>query len=191
MRRLDVKPQKTLRGRTRYERAFRRDMAWIAGQFPEARYWPGDYYNWKIPVFEKVISPRHGSPEFRREVVDTLVRTAHQIATSKPVGAGHARVAAIVDWPWLFGSEVCVFFDRDYERRFDPEVDHPLSRQEFDGGWVETSTPDQDLLTNLNIEMPDGFAKSGIAFTEYDEDDDAIYRREQWVAMERIERITT
>jgi len=186
MRRLDIRPLKKLRGRNRYERAFRRDMAWIAGQFPEERYWCGDYYNWKIPVYEKVASTDHGTPEFRREVVQNLVGASAKIAQDKPKGADHARVAAIIDWPWLFGSEICVFFDRNYERRFDPEVEHNFSRVDFDGGWIDTQSPNRDLFAELEIEIPGGFSAFGLEFEEYDEDSDAIYRREQWVAMERI-----
>lgn len=189
MRRLDIHPRKKLRGQARYERAFRRDMAGIAGSFPPEAAWQDDFFHWKLPVYQKVVDPDHGSATFRREVVEVLVQSAAQMADGKPKGAGHARVAAIIEWPYLFGSELCVFFDRDYERHFDPEVEKRHGRYEHDFGWTEAHAPARDLLEDLAITVPGGFAHAGIAFEDYQAEDDATYRFEHWVVMECRERI--
>ncbi|QIE46247.1 DUF3916 domain-containing protein [Pseudohalocynthiibacter aestuariivivens] len=189
MRRLDMRPMKKLRGRARYERAFRRGMAGIAQDFPPEGCWRGDYYNWKLPVYEKVISPDHGSDAFRREAVQVMVDTAAQMAGHKPRGAEHARVAAIIEWPHLFGSEICVFFDRDYEFRFDPEQPTKHGCADYDMGWIKSRAPERDLLDMLQVAVPDGFSHAGIAFEEYQSEDDHTYAHERWVVMERSERI--
>ncbi|MDQ3203479.1 MAG: DUF3916 domain-containing protein, partial [Pseudomonadota bacterium] len=31
---------------------------------------------------------------------------------------GYYRVACLLTWPWVYGSEVTVFYDRDYYLRF-------------------------------------------------------------------------
>ena len=189
MRRLDVRPLKKLRGRARYERAFRRDMARIAGDFPPRDAWQDDYFNWKLPVYEKAVSVAHGTAAFRRDVVAALVGTAAQIAQAKPSEAGHARVAAIIEWPHLFGSEICVFFDRDYEARFDPERDQTHSRYVYDDNWIESRKPTRDLLAQLEIDIPAGFGHAGTAFEDYQAEDDHIYTYEHWVVMEHSARV--
>ena len=65
MRRLDVRPMKKLRGRARYERAFRRDMARLAAWYPAPELWGDMYDHWKLPVYEKAVSVQHGSAAFR------------------------------------------------------------------------------------------------------------------------------
>ena len=187
MRRLDIKPLKKLRGRARYERAFRRDMGQVARWFPEPRYWARGYDNWKLPIYEKVASERHGSPAFRREVVQTLVDTAQAVVGNRPKAAAHGRVAAIIGWPDLFTSEICVFFDPIHAQRFDPEQEAIHSRQALDGGWVESRAPERDLFTELDIALPDGFTGGGLAFEEHDEEFGETYAWERWVAMETSE----
>lgn len=191
LRQLDLSPDQPMDPalRAAREAAFRAEMTRLAGWFPEPAVWAEEFQNVRLPADAKTISPEYGSEGFRREVVQSLVDTAAAIAGNKPEGAGHARVAAIVDWPLLFGSEICVFFDRDYERSFAPETERSHGRTFWPGGWVRSAAPEQNLFETLNIALPEGFAAVGIALTEYSKDTDHTYGYERWVAMETLERI--
>lgn len=171
------------------EEGFRTEMGRLAGRFPEASTWGEDYQSLDLPLDAEIVSPELASESFRREVVQRLIETAAAIAANKPAGAGHARVAAIIDWPLLVGSEICVFFDRAYEQGFAPEIASKHGRSYWPGGWVNSQDPEGNLFDQLDIPMPDGFAARGIALTEYSKDTDHTYRYERWVAMETLERI--
>lgn len=105
MRRLDLHPAKRLRGARRHARAFHAAMDRLDALTPPQA---GERFaNFKVPAFQKALSPLHGAPSFRRDVVARLIASADRMARRTP-----ARVAALIDWPDLFGSEVCVFFRR-------------------------------------------------------------------------------
>lgn len=171
------------------EQAFLGEMDRLAGWFPKASTWDEDYQNLRPSLDAEIVSPEYGRESFRREVVRRLVDTAAAIAANKPAGASHARVAAIIDWPLLVGSEICVFFDRAYEHDFAPETEREHGRSYWPGGWVSSEEPEGNLFDQLDIPMPSGFAARGIALTEYSKDTDHTYRYERWVAMETLERI--
>lgn len=171
------------------EAALLAEMDRGANWFPEADTWTEEYQSLHLPLEAGIVSPELASDSFRCDVVRRLVETAAAIARNKPSGAGHARVAAIIDWPLLVGSEICVFFDRAYERGFAPEGEREHGRSYWPGGWVSSRDPEGNLFDQLDIPMPDGFAARGIALTEYSKDTDHTYRYERWVAMETLERI--
>ena len=191
LRQLDLSPDQAMDPalRSLREQAFRDEMEKLTGWFPDRASWAEEFQNVRMPADAKSISPEHGDAGFRQEVVQRLVDTAASIAGNKPDAAGHGRVAAIVDWPLLFGSEICVFFDRGYERAFAPETDQQHGRTYWPGGWVCSAAPERNLFDDLDIAMPAGFAAAGIALTEYSKDTDHTYRYERWVAMETLERI--
>ncbi|NUB45215.1 DUF3916 domain-containing protein [Fertoebacter nigrum] len=186
MRRFDLRPAKKLRGRARQERAFHAAMDGMAGWFPDRALWDGDFAQVKLPGFAKAYGTRHGSAAFRAAVVGRLVGTAAAVAGNRPGGC-RARVAALIDWPELWGSEICVFFDAAQAKGFSPEhrATHRLpSRTTWDGGWVEASAPDEDLLARTGTALPTGFAAHGTQLREHHSDSGLTFVREEWVVME-------
>ena len=194
-RRLDIHAEKKLRGRARHERAFFAAMAALDGWTPAATDRP--FENAKLPVFEKAVSQRHGTPTFRRAVVARLLdqaaslaqRTAAQRIPAQRIPAQRipARVAAIIDWPGLWLSELCVFHDADHAHSFDPAIrslEPRPARTYWDGGWVEARHPARDLLSDLKLTLPTGFTAHGTEIAEYDRDTDHLSIREEWVVMQ-------
>ncbi|MDK3017786.1 DUF3916 domain-containing protein [Pseudodonghicola flavimaris] len=182
---LETRPDPVLR----QQEAFRQEMSRLAGWFPAPDTWQQEHQCLRVPVAADLIAPGPETEAFRREVVQRLIDTAAAIAAAKPEGAAHGRVAAVVDWPMLTGSELCVFFDRGYERSFAPETDRKHGRTYWPGGWVSSQEPEANLFDQLGVTLPEGFAPAGIALTEYSKDTDHTYRYERWVAMETLERI--
>lgn len=174
--------------RSTQEQAVRTELARLADWFPDVADWR-EVQSVRLPAEAAVVSPEQGTEAFRREVVQGLIDTAAAIAARKPAGAKHARIAAIIDWPLLVGSEICVFFDRNCERSLAPETERRHGRTFWPGGWVSSAEPERNLFETLTIALPAGFAAAGIALTEYSKDTDHTYRYERWVAMETLERI--
>ncbi len=178
-RRLDLYPARKLRGRARHERAFFAAMDGLDRWLPLAT--DRAFENAKLPVYQKAVSVRHGAPEFRRAVVVRLLDHAARLASRTP-----ARVAAIIDWPGLWASELCVFHDADCAAGFDPERrarEMRPARTVWDGGWVEARDPSGNLLADLNLTLPAGFAAQGTEFAEYDSATAVLTEREEWVVM--------
>ena len=188
-RRLDIHAEKKLRGRARHERAFFAAMAALDGWTPAATDRP--FENAKLPVFEKAVSQRHGTPTFRRAVVARLLDQAASLAQRTaaqriPAQRIPARVAAIIDWPGLWLSELCVFHDADHAHSFDPAIrslEPRPARTYWDGGWVEARDPATDLLADLHLTLPAGFTAHGIDIAEYDHDTTILNERSEWVVM--------
>lgn len=178
VRRLDLYPDRKLRGRARHERAFFAAMQALDGWVPQGT---GPYENIKVPVYAKAVSVRYGDPTFRRAVVARLLDLASWLAERTP-----SRVAAIIDWPDLWMSELCVFHDAAYAEGWDPacRAAQPRpARTDWDGGWVEARSPARDLLADLNLTLPKGFTAHGTELAEYDADTARLRLREEWVVM--------
>lgn len=140
-------------------RALRRRADALA--FPSAP-WEGlGYHNWKIPVPSDIVQ----GPSARRPVqavcAQVLIDTAARLATEKPAHLSQARVAAILGWPDLFASEVCVFFD---------PAAYDAFRQRDDDWQRWTPRADQAFLQFLDLRVPPGFGVEG--FDTLDRDDD-------------------
>lgn len=104
------------------------------------------------------------SPTARRPVQATcsqvLIDAAARLANEKPPGLTHARVFAIIAYPDLFNSEVCVFFDPDYLASF-------CVRDSHDERWTPKSN--DSLAGRLGLSLPSGFEEQG--FDTFSRDD--------------------
>ncbi len=185
MRRLDLHPEKKLRGAARQERRFFRAMDGLAGWFPAPEEMERGFAAVKLPVQAKAVSPRHARPGFREAVVARLVEVAGEVARRKPAGSS-ARVAAILEWPLLWGSELCVFADGAAAHGHAPEVRAALgfARTDWQGGWIEASAPEEDLLARTGAMLPPGFAAHGTHLRSFDRDTGLTLDSEEWVVME-------
>lgn len=173
MRRLDTRPLKKLRNPGRHLRRLAQWPQRIVDQLPgsdllasivvnEERYW-----NYKVPTFSKVIEPPHATAETQRACIAAILATAEAIETS-PQRPPNCRVACLVTTPFLFQSEVTLFFDDAYFATFLPPKEK--SRTTYDGGWVEAEPADPTALGDLRPDAPSGLQFRGGTLTrEYDE----------------------
>ncbi len=173
MRRLDTRPFKKLRNPARHLRSLARWPQRIADQLPDADllariHADGDrFWNYKVPVFSKLVEPPHATPETQRACIAAILAAAEAIETSprRPPGC---RVACLVTTPWLFQSEVTLFFDDAYFRTFLPPQEK--SRTTYDGGWVEAEPADPESLVAIRPEAPKGLNfHGGTRMREFDD----------------------
>lgn len=173
MRRLDTYPLKKLRNPQRHLRSLARWPQQIVSQLPDADLLArirasGDrFWNYKVPVFSKLVEPPHATPEAQRACIAAILAAAEAIETSprRPPGC---RVACLVTTPWLFQSEVTLFFDDAYFRTFLPPAQK--NHTSYDGGWVEAEPADPAAIAAIRPEAPAGLAfHGGTHMREYDE----------------------
>lgn len=159
MRRLDLHPSRKLRNPGRHLRALARWPQRVVDQLPseeqrgDARFW-----NFKVPVFSKLVDPPHATPETQRTCIAAILAAAEAIERSER-RPSNCRVACLVSTPSLFQSEVTLFFDDAYFRTFLPPEDR--SRSLYDGGWVEAEPDDNRAISAIAPPLPDGVAFFG------------------------------
>lgn len=185
MRRLDTRPLKKLRNPQRHLRSLAKWPARIVSQLPDsetlARIHANEerFWNYKVPVFSKLVEPPHATPETQRACIAAILAAAEAIETS-PRRPPNCRVACLVTTPFLFQSEVTLFFDDAYFRTFLPPTGK--SRTTYDGGWIEAEPADPANLAAIQPEAP---AKldfhGGTRLREFDETWGRDSERINWV----------
>jgi len=173
MRRLDTHPLRKLRNPARHLRSLLRWPDQIASQLPDAGVLArtqanGDrFVNFKVPVYSKLVEPPHATPETQRACIASILAAAEALEAS-PHRPSQCRIACMVTTPFLFQSEVTLFFDDDYFRTFLPPKDK--SRTDYDGGWVEAEPADASIIEPLIPPVPKGLAfHGGTLLREFDE----------------------
>lgn len=180
MRRLDVRPLKKLRNPARHLRALARWPERIVRQLPEAGDLAADrFWNFKVPVFSKVVEPPHATVDMQRACIAVIFAAAEAVERSEK-RPKDCRVACLVTTPFLFQSEVTLFFDDDYFRTFLPPAQK--SRSEYPGGWVEGEAADPESARELIPPAPEGLAfHGGVRLREFDEAWGRDSERVTWV----------
>ncbi|MFI6171670.1 DUF3916 domain-containing protein [Nocardia sp. NPDC051052] len=169
MRRLDLNSAKKLRNPGRHLRQLALWPERIIDQIPgpatctDQRYW-----NFKIPVFNKLVDSPQTTNAIRKECLAVLFAAAEAVEKS-PRRSPNSRVACLVSTPDLFSSEVTIFLSEDYFDGFLPVSE--TQRANYPGGWVETSPADPTSLKPIQTPEPDGLDfLGGTQFVEFDED---------------------
>ncbi|ABB58617.1 DUF3916 domain-containing protein [Synechococcus elongatus] len=100
------------------------------------------FWNWKLPVIGSLAN--HPSPRLRSQCLQALIRAADNLAQQTQAAEADCYVACLIELPYLFGSEVTLFYSRSYYRSFygDRHALAPRSlAQEYGlqipAGWVE------------------------------------------------------
>ena len=176
MRRISVhRPTAKVRNPGRRLRALRHWAESFAGRFP-VKHAGQRYMNWKIPVLDRLVRPPTTTPAIQAQCAQCLIDAAAHIVRAKPVGLADTRVVAVIDLPDMFGSEVCVFFD---ERYFQTFTDRTSDYQRW------TPLPNaRNLIEEMALRLPDGFAVTGFAEVIRDEETGEASEGEVWLVGE-------
>jgi hypothetical protein len=180
MRRLDLRPSKKLRNPGRHLRRLAQWPERIVTQLPtEKEAAGGMFWNFKVPVFSKVIEPPHATPETQRACVAAIFAAAEAVERSER-RPKDCRVACLVTTPFLFQSEVTLFFSEDYFRSFLPR--ETSARSVYDGGWAESGPADAAGISTIMPPAPEGLdLQGGVWLRQFDEGWDAPVESVTWV----------
>ena len=129
-------------------------------EFPPSAYPGSNYFHWKIPIGQGLVSGPTARSDFQAICAQVLIDASYCLAKRKPKGLEHTRVVTILGCPDLFDSEICVFFDPKYFASF-------TDRNFDDYRWSARS--DAELVTRWSLDVPAEFAVRG--FDTYERDD--------------------
>lgn len=145
---------KPLRGLHRRLRSIERWASGFEGNFyprPEDR----RSANWKIPVHELLVEGDRARIEAQAFCIQQLLEAATHLSSAADRSQGYYRVACLLTWPWVFESEVTIFYDQDYYLRFLGEAN---------------ALEPQRLSDKLALHVPTHFIEHGHEVTRpYDE----------------------
>lgn len=181
MRRLDLHPRRKLRNPGRHLRQLARWPERIVDQLPEAALLEGErFWNFKVPVFAKLVEPPHATAETQGACIAAIFAAAEAVERSER-RPRNCRVACLVTTPFLFESEVTLFFDEQYFRSFLPPA--KLARTTLADGWIEAGPADTSALRDFLPPAPHGLAFfGGTVLTQFDPDwNDKPIERINWV----------
>ena len=173
MRRISInRPRAKVRGVERRLRALDKWADSFEGYFP-SEYSQEKYWNWKLPVLDRLVEPPTTNHEIQACCAQALLRAAKHLFEAKPEGYDQAVVSALITYPDMFSSEICVFFDRGY---FDSFFDRNSEWQSL------SAIPDRKLSNSLSLEVPSPFIQSGYLYRTKDEWEGEVttYEGEWW-----------
>jgi hypothetical protein len=180
MRRLDLRPRKKLRNPGRHLRQLAQWPDQIVTQLPSAEQARGEmFWNFKVPVFSKLVEPPHATPDTQRACVAAIFAAAEAVEKSdrRPKDC---RVACLVTTPFLFQSEVTLFFSEDYFRSFLPQGS--AGRSVYDGGWAESGPAEAAEIGTTMPRVPEGLVlQGGVWLRQFEEAGDAPVESVTWV----------
>lgn len=173
MRRITInRPKEKVRGIKRRLGVLDKWADSFEGYFP-SEYAQEKYWNWKLPVLDRLVGPPTTTNEIQAHCSQAILRAAKHLFEARPEEYSQAVVSALITYPQMFGSEICIFFDKDYFASF------------FDRNceW-ESLTPinGEELSKSLNFDVPHPFIQSGYIHTTKDEWEGEIttYEEEWW-----------
>ena len=181
MRRLDLHPRRKLRNPGRHLRSLARWPERIAGQLPTQDQCVDTlFWNFKVPVFAKLMDPPHATVQTQRACIAAIFAAAEAVERSSRRPRG-CRVACLVTTPFLFESEVTLFFDEDYFRTFLPAASVSAKRSVYEGGWVEAGPADAAGIQEIMPPAPDGLHFEGGVWLRQFEEGRGLSERVTWV----------
>ncbi len=142
------------------------------------------FWNFKIGCAGHLIDDRSGSVDYRRDGLIALMK-CFSIIESEQVEPPQSSIAALISWPNMFSSEICVFFDSEYESRFTPKFYKSRQRAAPETEFDETATfnlPGPSPFEILDVDLPRGFDVGGYKVT-LSYDDNTNFTDELWSVM--------
>ncbi|CDF82498.1 hypothetical protein PKB_1133 [Pseudomonas knackmussii B13] len=154
MRRLALSNKK-LRGIPRRLRALEQWASSFRGLYYPQPEETERFIHWKIPVHAALVEGAQARIEWQAFCVQQLLEAAAHLSRAAERTQGYYRVACLLTWPWLFESEVTVFYDRDYYMGF---MGH------------ENNLAPQRLSERLALDVPEPFIEHGHDVTQIDDE---------------------
>jgi len=175
-----MRPAKKLRNPGRHMRQLARWPDWIEERLPEPWQVEGDrYLNFKVPVFAKAVDPPHATAETQRACLAAILSAAARLEAS-PRTPRPCRVACLVEYPGMFGSEVTLFFSEEYFETFLPPA--APQRTEFGDSWTSAEAADPEVIAAIRPPEPQGMTfHGGFRLEGFDADEDEPGGGRRWM----------
>lgn len=161
-------PNKKIRGKKRKLSSMIDRIISLTEVFPEEE---PIYWHMHLPAAQNFIdSPK--TPQFiRRRCIQTLIDRTEHLISIRPQNIKFTRVVTIIDLPFLWNSQIVVFFNEEYYNNF-------FIRDTSEQTWTLLSDK-RDLLKEWNLNKPSGLQIRG--YNEKLFDDGYTHVGEIWI----------
>ena len=114
------------------------------------------YWNYKIPVLDILVSPPKTTRKIQAHCANSLITAANHLLEARPPELADAKVTALITYPDMFSSELCIFFDSNYFNSFFDRHDEYQS--------LTLLNKELSLITKLDLKLPQAFQAIGFEF---------------------------
>ena len=165
------RPNEKLRGAERRLRSLNKWADSFEGYFP-SEHASEKYWNWKIPVLDRLVCPPTTTDAIQKHCAQAILRAIGHIEKAKPPEHSNAIVSALITYPQMFSSEICIFFDKGYFEHF----------YQRSSEWQSLSILGEGSLSeSLDLNLPTNFQERGYLFQSKDEwEGQVTTHEEQW-----------
>lgn len=166
------RPKEKLRGINRRLNALDKWADSFENYFPSG-YSDEKYWNWKIPILDRMVDRPTTTMALQRRCGNALLRAASYIESSKPNELESAIVTVLLTYPDMFGSEICIFFNADYFDSFYKRNGEEQKLKRISNGG---------LAEKISLNIPKGFEEVGYQHTIIGEweGEVSVYEEEWW-----------
>lgn len=173
MRRISLnQPKEKVRGIKRRLKALDDWADSFDGYFP-TEYANEKYWNWEIPVLDRLVGPPTTTEDIQRHCARAILRATEHISNAKPDAYKDAIVTSLITYPQMFNSKICVFFDPEHFESF----------YKRDSEWQSLDKiNDKHLSKELGFKLPKFLNETGYLYSSKDEWEGEIttFEEEWW-----------
>ncbi|MEL7312776.1 MAG: DUF3916 domain-containing protein [Pseudomonadota bacterium] len=147
MRRISVyRPKQKVRGAERRLRALERWADTFKGEFPLRRA-EESYVGFKMPTLDRLVDPPTTKRRYQRRALQSFFKAANHMSAARPGEFADTPIEVILFWPYLWTSEITIFFDLDYREELFSLCNQWVERMPIEKGWRELPL---DFLTEAD-----------------------------------------
>ncbi len=138
--------------------------------FPEEHPWAHGYWHLHLPVDQGFIDSLKTPFPVRRQCVQTLIDRCQHLQRLKPPSDEPVRVVASISLPYLWDSQIIVFFGQDYFSTF-------FGRSSEGQSWMPLRES-RSIRSEWRLQIPETFQERG--YCERIRDEDFSHDGELW-----------
>lgn len=186
MRRMDLHPRRRLRNPKRHIRSLMRwaETAHLHLPQPSAIEREAHTFCIRLPAYQKLCDPPHTTPELQHQCVEAMLIAAQNLRRHLNLTRPY-RIALLLQTPHLWNSTIELVLDPVWPNSMFPPHEYKVSKGT--GFEVESLPPNTNILTDLKLVLPTGYALlSGIRHIEreYGEPEPHVRDYHQWIIAE-------
>ncbi len=161
--------RKTVRGARRKCNAMITSINELTEVFPSADGKSG-YWHMHLPVGRNFIDSKRAPSYVRKNCMQALINRVEHLMDIKADSQVRTRVAACITLPRMWDSQIIVFFDETYYKRF-------FNRTCEEQKWFPLP-PQRNLLKEYGLSVPEGMSVRG--FKEVYTENGKVIESELW-----------
>lgn len=163
--------KKKIRGKRRKMTSFFARLIKETERFPEEDRPACGYWHLHMPVSKTFVDSASTPQSIRRIFIQAVLDAASRLRDLKPTAArGNIRIVASIRLPFLFDSQITIFFGDEYYSTF-------FRRESAEQRWT-TLPGERDLQREQSLNIPEGLQQKG--FLESISDEDYCCEGEVW-----------